>query len=666
LLFRLIAETNNRQESSDSAQRRRVPHIMTMLDRMRRHKGWLKWSLALVVLSFVLLYIPYSQQQQPGMPVSSSAVVASVDGREITAGRFQRVYLQQMQQYRNAYGGNMDERLLKQLGIDQRILQGLIEEEAALVEADKLGITANDEEVKARILSLPAFQENGQFIGDARYRQVLQMQNPPLRPDEFELQVRRGIVMEKLQRALTDWIVVSDQDVEAEFRRRNEKVTLAVVNFTADKFREATTATDAEISAWFDAHKNDYKVPEKRKVKYGLIDAQAIRERTQVPAADVERHYKENQEQYSTPEQVRASHILFQFDDGKEEEARKEAEAVLKRVKAGEDFAKLANQFTDEEIGKTRGGDLDFFERGKMAKEFEEAAFALKPGETSDIVKTQFGLHIIKVTDRKAATTRTLEEVRSQIEDQLKWQRAQEEAQRLADELDPQIDDPGDLDTVAKSRGLTVSESGFVSRDEPITGLGMAPAVSERAFEMKQGEMSDAIRTPQGFAFITVTGTEAERMPGLDEVKTRVRDDVIKSKAADTARQRAAALAGQLKTGNFDAAAKAAGLEVKKTEEITRGSPIGDIGMNAAVDAVAFKLPAGAVSDPITTDTGAVIVKVLERKDVTPEEITAGRENLHEQLTNERRNRFYTSYMAKAREKMRINTNPATIAQVTT
>ena len=186
---------------------------MTMLDRMRRHKGWLKWSLALVVLSFIFLYIPASQQT--GLPAASGDVVASVEGREITVDRFRSVYNRQMQAYRQAYGANMDERMLKQLGIDQRILEGLIEEEAALAEADRLGIDASDQEVVARIQSLPAFQENGQFVGETRYRQVLNVQNPPLRPDQFEEQVRRGIVMEKLQRALTDWITVAEPEVDS-------------------------------------------------------------------------------------------------------------------------------------------------------------------------------------------------------------------------------------------------------------------------------------------------------------------------------------------------------------------------------------------------------------------------------------------------------------------
>ena len=166
-----------------------------------------------MVVSFVLLYIP-SFLDDPTQGAANNAVVADVDGREITAAQFRRVYQQQMQQYRQSYGANIDDRLLKQLGIDQRIVQQMIQEEASLAEAQRLGITASDAEVRERILALPAFQENGQFIGDQRYRQLLQMQTPPMRPDEFEDQVRRSIVTEKLQAALTGWMTVAESDVD--------------------------------------------------------------------------------------------------------------------------------------------------------------------------------------------------------------------------------------------------------------------------------------------------------------------------------------------------------------------------------------------------------------------------------------------------------------------
>jgi peptidyl-prolyl cis-trans isomerase D len=470
-----------------------------------------------------------------------------------------------------------------------------------------------------------------------------------------------------LQAALTDWIAVTDAEVESEFKRRNEKVKLSVVNFPADKYREAVTATDAEIAAAFEADKDKYRIPEKRKVKYATIDTQAIRERISVSAEDIQRHYEDNQQQYSTPEQVRASHILFKTEGKDDAAVKKQAEEVLAKVKApGADFAKLANQYTEEEVGKTRGGDLDFFERGRMAKEFEDAAFALQPGEISGVVKSPFGYHIIKVTDRKPASKRSLEEVRAQIEDQIKWERAQNEAQGIVDSVTPLLETPADLDTIAKSRGLTVGESGFFAREEPITGIGMAPAVAERAFEMKEGEVSDAIRTPQGFAFITLTGTQAARVPPLDEVKARVREDVVKKKAIEAARQNAAAVAPKLKSGDFAAAAKAAGLSAESTDLLARGAAIPQAGVSPAVDAAAFSLPVGGVSDPITTDTGAVVIKVLEKKEVTPAELSAGKQQLRDELRNAAKNRFYSAYMTKARERMKININREALAQVIT
>jgi peptidyl-prolyl cis-trans isomerase D len=638
---------------------------MTMLDRMRRHKGWLKWSLAIVVVAFVALYIPSFLQNESLNGASNYGVVATVEGRDITVGRFRRVYQQQMQAYRNAYGGQMDERLLKQLGVDQRIVQQLIEEEAALAEAKRQNITASDAEVRARILALPAFQENGHFIGDTRYRQLLQMQSPPINPAEFEEEIRRSVILEKLQGALTDWITVADADVTAEFNRRNEKVKLAVVAFPADKFKDGVSVTDAEVSDHFEKNQETYRIPEKRKIKYALVDLQALRQRTTVSAQDVQRYYEDNKQQYSTPEQVRASHILLKTEGKDDAAVKKQAEDALAKVKGGADFAALATKLSEDETSAVKGGDLDFFNRGAMVKEFDDAAFSMKVGETSGLVKTQYGYHIIRVTDKKPAATRTLDEARAQIEDLLKAERAQKEADRISTELAGKLTKPEDLDAVARGRGLTVSETGFFGRNEPIVGLGFAQEVSSRAFEMKPGEVSESIRSQNGPVFVTVTGTEESRLPALDEVKARVREDVQRSKAVEAARQKANAVAAQLKSAaDFNAAAKTAGLEAKTTDLVLRGAALPDVGVSPAVDTAAFALSQGAVSDPVVTDTGAVIVKVLEKTMPTADELKNGRDQLKTELVNQQKQRFYGSYMTKARERMNITSNPQVIAQV--
>jgi len=423
--------------------------------------------------------------------------------------------------------------------------------------------------------------------------------------------------------------------------------------------------TDAEVSSHFEAHKETYRIPEKRKIKYALVDLQAIRQRTNVSAQDVQRYYEDNKQQYAKPEQVRASHILLKTEGKDDAAVKKQAEDLLAKIKGGADFAALATKFSEDEGSAVKGGDLDFFGRGAMVKEFDDVAFSLKPGETSDLVKTQFGYHIIRVMEKKAAATESLEQVKPQIEDILKSERAQKEADRIATELAGKLTKPEELDTVAKGRGLTVSETGFFGRDEPIVGIGPAPAITSRAFEMKQGEVSESIRSPNGPVFITVTGTQESRLPSLDEVKARVREDVQKTKAVEAARQKATAIAAQLKSaGDFNAAAKAAGLEVKTTDLIARGAALPDVGVSPAVDAAAFALAQGGVSDPIVTDSGAVIVKVLEKKSPSADELKTGRDSVKTELVNQQKQRFYASYMSKARERMSIKSNPQVIAQV--
>ena len=635
---------------------------MTMLDRMRRHQNLLKWSLAPLILAFGLFFVP----RNPSAGAAPDVVLAEVQGETITVAEFQRRYNLQMQQYRNAYGGQISEQMLRQLGIDQQILQALVDEQAMVAEARRQNFSVSDAEVRQRILSLPAFMENGVFIGETRYRQLLSAQNPPLTTREFEDQLRQAILAEKLRTSVAGWMSVSDADVAAEFRRRNEKVKLDVVPLTADAFRSQVKVEDADLQKRFDANKESYRIGEKRKVKYALLEVEKVRETVQVPDADVEAFYTQNKAQYSTEGRVRASHILLKTEGKDDATVKAKAEALLAQAKApNADFAALAKANSEDEGSAVNGGDLNYFGKGQMVPEFEAAAFSLKPGQISDLVKTTFGYHIIKVVDSQPETVRPVADVKPEIIEQLKWQKAQQQAEQIGKAMEAAIKSAADMEKVAKERGITVVESPFFLRDEPIGDLGAAPDVANRAFTMKDGEVTPVLRVSRGWVFATPAGKQDSYIPQLAEVTDRVRDDVIRDKAAELLKTRAAAIAADLKKApDFAAAVKKAGFEVKTSELIARGGSLPDIGPNAEVETAVFGAAPGTVTDAITTATGAVIVRVAEKADVTEQQIADGRDALREELTGQRRDQFFSAYMAKAKTALKIDIKQDVLAQI--
>lgn len=629
---------------------------MTMLDRMRRHKGWLKWSLALVVLAFIVFYIPsFLSDPTVGVGTLPGEVIAEVEGRELTAGQFLQLYNSQIQAYRTAYGGNMTDEILSQLGIDQQILQQMIDEQASLAEAERQGIAVSDEELAQQIFAIPGLQENGRFVGEERYELILRSQLPPMTKATFENNLRSSLMMDKLRAALTDWMTVSDAEVEQEFTQQNEKVKLQIVALTADRFRDEVTVTDADVESYFGMHTEDYRVDEQRTVKMLLLDRDQAQAAVTLLPADVQRFYNDNISQYQTPEEIRASHILLNTAGKDEAEVRAQAEDLLQQLEAGADFAMLATEFSEDAGTAVNGGDLDYFGRGRMVPEFETAAFALEPGQTSSIVQSQFGLHIIRVVDKKPAVTQPFEDVRPQIEDLLKRQRADQQVAARASEFAGRINTPADLDAVASDVGLIVSETDFFGRGDPVPSLGVAPQVALMAFTLEDDQVSAPIASPRGPVFLTVTATREPYVPMLDEVRDSVREDVIRTRATELSRERAAAIAATLRSApDFAAAAAAEGFEARETELIARAAPLPDIGVSPEVDGAVFDLPAGSVSEPIATSDATVIARVVERDDVTPEELLLGKEAFREQYLGERRNRFFAAYMTKAKERMRI------------
>ncbi len=638
---------------------------MTMLDRMRRHKGWLKWTLALAGFALLVLGFPLIQPP-PETPGALTDVLAQVGDQEITVGEFQTLYRRQVQSYQVQSGGEITADLLRSMGIDRQLLQQMIDEYAALQEAARLGVTVSDAEVREAIVSLPAFQQDGEFIGEAAYLQLLRMQQPPVPPAEFEENVRRSLMLQRLQAAVTDWITVTDDDVEREHVRRNERVRLSAISFRADDFREGLEATDDDVAALFDQNANDYLVPEKRRLRFALIDVPALRASFIPSDADVQAYYDNNLDSYTEEVDLRVSHILLRTQDRATEEALAQAESLVAEARGGADFAELARRYSEDEGTRDAGGDLGRITRGQMVPEFEGAAFALEQDEVSDPVTSMFGVHVIKATEKSGGTIQTLDEVRDSIVDRLQQESADARAAAMAEAMALEIDEAADLETAASRRGLEVQESGFAALGEPILGLGFSSEVTTQAFQLAEGEVAGPIPTPTGPAFVTVTGIQAPYVPPLEEVEARVRDDVIRRKAFVIAQERADAVAALLQgADDFAAAADAEALDVSESGLIARGAAVPGVGVNAQVEEVAFSLSPGETSDPVLTGNSAVVVHVHEREDADQADLQANRERLRSEMILERQNQFFGAYMENAKARIPIDIDMGAFALAT-
>ncbi len=638
---------------------------MTMLDRMRRHKAWLKWTLALAGFALLVLGFPLLQSP-PATTGALTDVLAQVGDQEITVGEFQTLYRRQLQSYQVQSGGEITSEILRSMGIDRQLLQQVIDEYAALQEARRLGVTVSDAEIRETIVSLPTFQQNGQFIGEAAYLQMLRLQQPPMTPAEFEENVRRSLMLQRLQAAVTDWITVSEEDVEREHVRRNERVRLSAISFRADEFREGIEATDDDVAALFEENANDYLVPEKRRLRFVLIDVPALRASFTPSDAEIQSYYDNNLDRYTEEVSLRVSHILLRTQDKELADVQAQAESIAAEARNGADFAELARQYTEDDGTREAGGDLGPIARGQMVPEFEGAAFALEQDEISDPVTSMFGVHVIKATEKTGGTTQTLDDVRDSIVDLLQQETADARAGALAEAMAAEIAQADDLPAAAARRGLEAQESGFAALGEPILGLGFSSDVTTQAFQLEEGEVAGPIPTPTGPAFVTVTGIQAPYVPPLDEVETRVRDDVIRRKAFVMAQERADAVSGRLQDAeDFSATAETEELEVNESGLIARGAMVPGVGVNAQVEEVAFSLNAGETSDPILTGNSAVVVHVHERQDADQADFQANRERLRSEMVLERQNQFFTAYMENAKARIPIEIDMGAFAQAT-
>lgn len=633
---------------------------------MRRHRRWLFGFLWLVILAFIILYIPaLDPETEDGLALT----VAQVADRKITLREYQRSYQRQRQMYQSMYQGRMDDAMLRRLGLEEQALQGLVDERILALEAERLGIRVDDATLKQRVATSPEFQQDGKFLGTAEIRKRLERSGVSVK--EFEESFRNSILRERLISLVTDSVHVSEAEAEKEFRRRSEQVKAEYVVATADN--TGITAADEEVRSRFEAKKDAYKFPERRVLSYVTVDATSLASRVTLTDRDLLAYYEARRDEFAQDEELCASHVLVKVkatpeaaEGHADEEARRIAQSALDEIRLGADFAAVAKRVSEDLGSAAQGGDLGCFPRGRMVPEFDNAAFSLAAGEVSDVVKTSFGYHVIKAVSRKEETIPPFAQIKDQIRSQVMADRVQALVQEKAEAMAAALRDGKGLEDAARDQGFTLQKSAPLARGDVQPPLGN-PALLARAFEIKKGEAApDPLPIANGYALIEVAEIQPPRMPELSEVQDRVRADVIRDKAFEKSRAVAADVRARAQQVGLEKAAAALGLVRKQSDTLVpRGQPVGDLGAGAALETALFSLPVGGLSEPVRTPAGWAVARVLEKKEYDPTAFEKEKAALIASLVEERRGRLFQAYMQEARKRFPVSRRPDAISRVT-
>ncbi len=514
-----------------------------MLKFMREKAGswFIKVILGLISLVFVFWGAGSFQSNR-------MITVATVNGAPISAEDYREAYNRLLEQYRQQFGGNLDENILNMLNLERQALDGLVDQSLLRQEAKRLNIRVSDEELVESIRQIPAFQSNGAFDREL-YNRVLVMNR--LTPETFETMQRDSLLVEKMRTFIADGVNVSDAEARA-WRQWNEaEVNVEYVRFSPDDMTDVTVDPEA-VREYYEANAETYKTEPRVKARYVAFKTEDFQARAEIADAEIEAYYEGNPDEFNEPKTVQARHVLFALEENAApevvEEKRKAAEAVMTEAREGGDFAELARTHSEGPSAE-RGGDLGTFTRDRMVAPFAEAAFSMAPGEIGDPVRTRFGWHVIKVEAVNEARTETLEEARSGIVETLKAERGKELAQEAADNLVAQVYEGDSLNEVAEMRGLSARETDSFARAQGPKGLADASAFSNAAFSLETGAIGEPLELSDGFYVIQTIEKEAAEIAPFEDVEAQVRADLLRQRRSEKARESAEAFLARLKAG---------------------------------------------------------------------------------------------------------------------
>jgi peptidyl-prolyl cis-trans isomerase D len=541
-----------------------------------------------------------------------------------------------------------------------RAAQALIQREVLLQEANRLGLQLTDADLRRAMQTGPFAQAlfpNGQFVGEDHYADFVSNYFHTSIQD-FESQVKKEIEINRLQAMVTGGITVSDQDVRNAYRDQATKIKFDYAVINSEDLRKQINPTDAELQAFFKQNAARYKdaIPETRKLTYIALG------QTDVPGGpppatnqQVEQYYQSHQKDFQVPEEVKVRHILIKVPDkadAKTDAAAKEkAEALLKQIKGGADFAALAKANSDDPGSKEQGGDLGMIQRGVTVPPFEKAAFALQPGQISDLVKTQFGYHILKVEDKQTAHLKSLEEVKAQIIATITRQAEADQQASYAQQLATEAGKSG-LAKAAEAHHLHLVTTDYLQQNAVVPGVPDGAKLLTQAFSAKKGAAPQVSSTGQGFAVFQVDDVKAAHAPSFEEYKSHLVDDFREQQLPQLLARKTNELADKAHAeNNLAQAAKELGATIKTSDLVGHTAQVPDIGELSSSAPDLFDLKVGQISKAINTGHSGIVAKIDDKQEPTAEEITKNFDATRESLLGERREQMFAVFVTSLTDR---------------
>ncbi|HTW58556.1 MAG TPA: peptidyl-prolyl cis-trans isomerase [Terriglobales bacterium] len=591
----------------------------------------------------------------------AAGIIAKVGGADITADEVRQTARQMLQQQMPQGGGNMG-MLLPFFA--QRAADQLITRQALLVEAGRMGIHSTPEEVKDELQHgryAATFFPGGNFIGEQAYEDMLQRAD--LTPVKFEEAVGNDLVLTKLQAFISGSATVSEAEVREQFIKQNSKVKFDYAVLKQDDIKKGLHPTDEELKAFYDSHKASYtnSIPEKRKIKYAVVETAKVEAGVQVTQDDLRTYYDQHRDQYKTAEQVKVSHILIKTPlpgpDGKVDEkgvaeAQRRAEDLLKQVRSGANFEELARKYSEDPGSAKQGGSLGWIGKGQTVPEFEKAAFSLPKGQISDLVKSSYGFHIIRVDDKQEAHTKSLDEVKSEIEPIVKQQIAQQLAQKKADDLLKQARAEG-FDAAAAAAGVPVITSDYFSRRDILPGLGPATQLMDAVFTEQEKSPPDMASSSQGIVVFQLLGVKPPSTPTFEEAHNRVEEEFKNERSSALLAQKVQELSDRAKAEHdLKRAAKELGATLKTSDLVLPDGQVPDIGSMTGQASVAFTMKPGEISGPIMSGANAAVIQLLENEKPNDADFAAKRDQIRDQLLQAKQQELFGLFVSSLRDQM--------------